>query len=197
MDRLPPIRFTLRSSLVSCRLVVRHNLPKYPAYFIFIFVFSQNKYFQNDLEVSRIGIHIARGQGTWAGHLNTTTTITTTTTAMFVMVNKIQKILATSGNLISHGALQQQEMKAGSAQAESCCVYVKPEKLMQHMHGIISQLFDCWAYPVAHLLILKSSMDQYIIRLIHIRIHLYAQPWIATLSDKNIIFPINKLSSVA
>ena len=57
-----------------------------------------------------------------------------------------------------HGALQQYEMKAGSAQAESCCVYVKPEKLMQHMHGIISQLFDCWAYPVAHLLILKSSM---------------------------------------
>ena len=62
---------------------------------------------------------------------------------------------------LSHGALQQQEMKAGSAQAESCCVYVKPEKLMQHMHGIISQLFDCWAYPVAHLLILKSSMAEW------------------------------------
>ena len=28
------------------------------------------------------------------------------------------------------------------------------------MHGIISQLFDCWAYPVAHLLILKSSMGR-------------------------------------
>ena len=43
-------------------------------------------------------------------------------------------------------------MKAGSAQAESCCVYVKPEKIMQHMYGIIPYLFDCWADPVAHLL---------------------------------------------
>ena len=30
---------------------------------------------------------------------------------------------------------------------------------MQQMHGIIPQLFDCWADPVAHLLLLKSSMD--------------------------------------
>ena len=30
---------------------------------------------------------------------------------------------------------------------------------MQKMHGIIPQLFDCWADPVAHLLLLKSSMD--------------------------------------
>ena len=29
---------------------------------------------------------------------------------------------------------------------------------INNMHGIISQLFDCWAYPVAHLLIIKSSM---------------------------------------
>ena len=29
------------------------------------------------------------------------------------------------------------EMKAVLAQAESCCVYVKPPKIMQHMHGII------------------------------------------------------------
>ena len=43
-------------------------------------------------------------------------------------------------------------------QAESCCVYVKPEKFMQHMHGKIPLLFDCWADPVAHLLLLKSSM---------------------------------------
>ena len=49
-------------------------------------------------------------------------------------------------------------MKAGSAQAESCCVYVKPEKFMQHMHGKIPKLFDCWADPVPHLLLLKSSM---------------------------------------
>ena len=48
----------------------------------------------------------------------------------------------------------------GSAQAGSCCVYVKPEKIMQHIH---SKLFDCWADPVAHLLLLKSSMLQLII----------------------------------
>ena len=46
-------------------------------------------------------------------------------------------------------------MKAGSAQAESCCVYVQPEKFMQHMHDIIPKLFDCWADPVAHLLLQK------------------------------------------
>ena len=49
-------------------------------------------------------------------------------------------------------------MKAGTAQAKSCCVCVKPKKIMQKMHGIIPQLFDCWADPVAHLLLLKSSM---------------------------------------
>ena len=43
-------------------------------------------------------------------------------------------------------------------QAESCCVYLKPQKIMQPMHGIILQMFDCWADPVVHLLLLKSSM---------------------------------------
>ena len=43
-------------------------------------------------------------------------------------------------------------------QAESCYVYVKPEKFMQHMHGIIPKLLDCWADPVAHFLLIKSSM---------------------------------------
>ena len=38
-------------------------------------------------------------------------------------------------------------MKAGSVQAESCCVY-----------GINPLLFHCWSNPVAHLLLLKSSM---------------------------------------
>ena len=47
----------------------------------------------------------------------------------------------------------------GLAQAESCCVNVKPKKIMQHMHGIIPYLFDFWAIPVAHLIILESSMD--------------------------------------
>ena len=51
-------------------------------------------------------------------------------------------------------------MKAGSAQAESCCVYVKSEKFMQHMLDIFPKLFDCWANPVAHLLLLKSSMTK-------------------------------------
>ena len=51
-------------------------------------------------------------------------------------------------------------MKAGSAQAENCCVYVKPKKFMQYMNGIIPLLFDCWADPIAHLLPLKSSMLQ-------------------------------------
>ena len=29
------------------------------------------------------------------------------------------------------------------------------------MHGIIPYLFDCWADPVAHPLLLKSSMDYF------------------------------------
>ena len=29
---------------------------------------------------------------------------------------------------------------------------------MQHVHGIIPFMFDCWANPVVHLLLLKSSM---------------------------------------
>ena len=45
---------------------------------------------------------------------------------------------------------------AVAAQAESCCVYVKPKKIMPPMHGNI--LFGYWALPMAHLLILKSSM---------------------------------------
>ena len=49
-------------------------------------------------------------------------------------------------------------MKSVSAQAESCCVYVLPPKRMQHMQGIIPYLFDCWADPVVHLLLLKSSV---------------------------------------
>ena len=63
---------------------------------------------------------------------------------------------------ISHGALQQQEMKAVSAQAKSCPVNVKSIKIMQHIHCIIPQLFDCWADPIVHLLLLKSSMDHVI-----------------------------------
>ena len=49
-------------------------------------------------------------------------------------------------------------MKAVSAQVERCCVYVKPQKIMHYMHGIIPWLFDSWANPVVHLLLLKSSM---------------------------------------
>ena len=57
-------------------------------------------------------------------------------------------------------------MKAGSAQAESCCVYVKPENFMQHMHDIIPKLFDCWANPLAHLLLLKSSKVRVILMIL-------------------------------
>ena len=49
-------------------------------------------------------------------------------------------------------------MKAGSAQAEICCVYVKPEKFMQHMYGINPLLFDCCANPVDHLLLLGKEL---------------------------------------
>ena len=48
-------------------------------------------------------------------------------------------------------------MKAVLAQAESYCVYVKLPNIMQHLHGIIPYMFDSWADPDAHLLLLKSS----------------------------------------
>ena len=44
-----------------------------------------------------------------------------------------------------------------SAQAESCCNCVKPRTIMQHIHGGIPCMFDCWPDPVVHLLLLKSS----------------------------------------
>ena len=49
-------------------------------------------------------------------------------------------------------------MNAVSAQAESCWVRFKLPKIVQHMHVIIPYMFDCWPNPVAHLLLLKSSM---------------------------------------
>ena len=49
-------------------------------------------------------------------------------------------------------------MKAVSTQAVSCCVYVKPPKIMQQMQEIIPCMFDCWVNPVVHLRLLKSSM---------------------------------------
>ena len=55
-----------------------------------------------------------------------------------------------------HGVLQCAEMKA---QVESCCVYVKHKKIMQHMYGLVPYLFDCWADPVVNLLLLKRSTD--------------------------------------
>ena len=47
-------------------------------------------------------------------------------------------------------------MKSESAQAENCYVYVNPQKIMQQMHDIIPFMFDYWANPVAHLLLLKA-----------------------------------------
>ena len=49
-------------------------------------------------------------------------------------------------------------MKVVSAQVVNCCVYDKTLKVVQHMHGNIQHIFDCWADPVVHLLALKSSM---------------------------------------
>ena len=45
-----------------------------------------------------------------------------------------------------------------SAQVVSCCVHDKPPKIMQHMHGNILYMFDCWTNLVVHLLLLKSSL---------------------------------------
>ena len=39
----------------------------------------------------------------------------------------------------------------------SCCVNGKPLKSMQHMHGNIPLMFDCWADPIFHMLLLKNS----------------------------------------
>ena len=50
-------------------------------------------------------------------------------------------------------------MKAVWVQAVSCCVYNNTNKVIQHMHGNIPFMFDCWADSVLHLLLLKSSMD--------------------------------------
>ena len=49
-------------------------------------------------------------------------------------------------------------MKAVSAELVSCCVYDKTKKVMEHMYGIIPIMFDYWADPVVHLLLVKSSM---------------------------------------
>ena len=48
-------------------------------------------------------------------------------------------------------------MKAVSVQLVRRCVYDKPQKIMQHVDGIIPNMFDCWADPVVHLLLPKSS----------------------------------------
>ena len=48
-------------------------------------------------------------------------------------------------------------MKAGSAQAKAVVFVLNPKKYATDAwHD--STVFDCWADPVAHLLLLKSSM---------------------------------------
>ena len=44
------------------------------------------------------------------------------------------------------------------AQAVSCCGYDKPQKIMQHMHSNIPNMFECWADPVVHLLLLPKEV---------------------------------------
>ena len=62
--------------------------------------------------------------------------------------------------MFMHGELfLQYEMKAVSAQVEeSCFVYVKPQKIKEHIHGIIPCMLDSWAHPFERLFLLKSSM---------------------------------------
>ena len=49
-------------------------------------------------------------------------------------------------------------MKAVTAQVVSCCVNVKPPKIIQYIYGHIPYHFDFWADPFVHLIILKISM---------------------------------------
>ena len=41
----------------------------------------------------------------------------------------------------------------------------EPQKIMQPMHGTIPNMFDCWANPVVHFLLLKSSIARIIQRI--------------------------------
>ena len=51
------------------------------------------------------------------------------------------------------------EARLTSAQMVSCFAYDKPKrKNMLQMNGTIPFMFDYWADPVVHLLLLKSSM---------------------------------------
>ena len=45
------------------------------------------------------------------------------------------------------------QMKVVLIQVVSCCVYDKPPKNIQPMHGIIPYMFDCWPNLVVHLLL--------------------------------------------
>ena len=40
--------------------------------------------------------------------------------------------------------------------------YYKSKKFLQHLHGIIPNMFDFWADPVIHLLLFKSSMPNHL-----------------------------------
>ena len=43
---------------------------------------------------------------------------------------------------------------------------------MQDLHGIIPWLFDYWADPVAHLLLLKSSMVRVLVKIYAVNTHI-------------------------
>ena len=53
-------------------------------------------------------------------------------------------------------------MKAVSAQVISCCVLTNRNNIIQKIHDNIPFIFECWADPVVHLLLLKSSMYKFI-----------------------------------
>ena len=53
------------------------------------------------------------------------------------------------------------EMKAVSSKQKAVVFVLTPKKIMQCTHGIIPQLFDCWADPVAHFLLLKNPLGEF------------------------------------
>ena len=46
---------------------------------------------------------------------------------------------------------------AVSAHEASYCAYDKLYSILLHMHGKITYIFDCWTFPVVHLLLLERA----------------------------------------
>ena len=63
-------------------------------------------------------------------------------------------------NVVSWSSLLEGHEGCIGPSGVSCCVYHNPEKIMQHMHGNIPYLFDFWANPFVHLILLRSYMAE-------------------------------------